>query len=70
MTMAMRTTDVTTVRTVRMPRGTAARTLPMDEGVRSLIGDGYRHEAIGSLQALALAVVASLLVSGLLWTVL
>lgn len=70
MTMVMRTTYVTMARTVRMPRGAAARTIPMDEGAKSLIGDGYRHEAIGSLQALALAVVASLLVTGLLWTVL
>ena len=67
MTMVMRTTYVTTLRTMRMPRAAAAAAIPSASGTQALIEDGFGHGAIGSFQALGLAVVASVLVTGLLW---
>lgn len=63
MAMVARATFVTTVREVRMPRGAPRH--PADAG--GLIEDGYRHRAIGSLQAFALALAASVLVTGLIY---
>lgn len=67
MTMHLRAPYVTAVRTVGMPRGDA-----MPAAVRKVfsdlpVEDGYRYKAIGSLQALALAVLAAALTTGLMW---
>ncbi len=67
MTMISGTTAGTMVREVRMPRGSAVRAPSRPARV---IEDGYRYHAVGSLQALALAIVASLVVVGLIYAVL
>jgi hypothetical protein len=70
MTMVMRTPYAPAVRNVGMPRGAAGRMAERRVDTRSLVEDGYRHQAIGGLQALGLAITASLVVTGLLWTML
>ncbi len=70
MTSVARATFRTTVRAVRMPRGAAGRAQPQSADAGGLIEEGYRHRAIGSLQALALALAASVLVTGLVYAAL
>ncbi|GJE18716.1 hypothetical protein [Methylobacterium marchantiae] len=86
MTSAIGTTDLASSGRVGMPRGSQARKLssvkPGDPanpqpvppalagGVPGRIEDGFHGADIGSLQALALAVTASILLTGLLWVVL
>lgn len=70
MTMVVKATYVTMVRELRMPRGAAARTVPQAADAGGLIENGYRHQAISSVQALALALAASALVTGLLYAAL
>ncbi|GJD35031.1 hypothetical protein [Methylobacterium aerolatum] len=60
-------TSVTVVRDVRMPRGSAVRAVPVAAGAGGVIEDGYRYRALGSLQALGLAVAASAVLTGLLF---
>lgn len=67
MTTISGTTASTMVREVRMPRGSAVRA-PSQPG--RVIEDGYRHRAVGSFQALALAIVASVTVVGLVYVAL
>lgn len=67
MTTISGTTAVTMVRKVRRPRGSAVCTLSRPTRV---IEDGTRYRTIGSLQALALAIGASLAVVGLIYTAL
>ncbi|KQT59890.1 hypothetical protein ASG52_19300 [Methylobacterium sp. Leaf456] len=59
-----------TVRAVGMPRGAGRWAPPRAANAQDTIEDGYRHESIGSLQALGLAVAASILLTGLLWVAL
>lgn len=70
MTMVVRATSVTMLREVRMPRGAAARDVTQAARAGEVIEDGSRHRAIGSVQALGLAIVASVLVTGLLYAAL
>ena len=70
MTMIVSATTVTVVREVRVPRGAAARVVPKAANGGGLIVDAHRFGAIGSLQALAMAVVASAVVTGMLYLVL
>ncbi|WP_457107405.1 hypothetical protein [Methylobacterium sp. P5_C11] len=63
MTLVLRSTHIQTVRRVRMPVGLA----PRNDAGRQVVGDGYRYRSIPSLQALALAVVASVVTPALLW---
>ncbi|SFK89591.1 hypothetical protein [Methylorubrum salsuginis] len=56
-----------TVRAVGMPRGAGRWAPPTAANAEGTIEDGYRHQSIGSLQALGLAVAASMLLTGLLW---
>lgn len=63
MTLVLRTTYVQTVRRVRAPVGLA----PLNDAGRRVVSDGYRYRSIGSLQALALALVASAVTPALLW---
>lgn len=63
MTLVLRSTTIQTVRRVRAPVMTAPRN---DAGPRVVL-DGYRYRSIGSLQALALAVMASAVTPALLW---
>ena len=63
MTLVLRTTYIRTVRRVRVPVGLAPRN---DAGQR-VVADGYRYKSIGSLQALALAIAASVVTPALLW---
>lgn len=67
MTMHVRATYVTAVRAVGMPRGNAIPAVVRAIDVEPLVEDGYRHQAIGSLQALGLAILAAVLTTGLLW---
>ncbi|MBP1179900.1 hypothetical protein [Methylobacterium sp. PvR107] len=63
MALVLRTTTITTVRRVR------AQVMPVprnDAGPR-VIADVYRYRSIGSLQALALAILASAVTPALLW---
>jgi hypothetical protein len=63
MALVLRTTTITTVRRVR------AQVMPVprnDAGPR-VISDGYRYRSIGSLQALALAILGSAVTPALLW---
>src|SRR3954468_24606418 len=71
MNMVIRTAEVSTWRSVGMPRGTAMGVLPA-ANTGPLVEDGYRHKAIGSLQALALAlaVAAAVMTTGLMWVAL
>lgn len=67
MTTISGTTAGTMVREVRMPRGSAVCALSRPTRV---IEDGTRYRTIGSLQALALAIGASLAVVGLIYAAL
>ncbi|MCC0808281.1 hypothetical protein FPV16_19045 [Methylobacterium sp. W2] len=58
------------VRSVGMPRGMAGRSASRLADTRPVAEDGYRYRAIGSFQALGLAIGASVMVTGLLWIVL
>jgi len=70
MTMHVRSTYVTAVRAVGMPRGNALPAAVRAVVREPLVEDGYRHRAIGSLQALGLAVLAAVLTTGLMWVLL
>ncbi len=86
MTLAIETAGLASSGRGRMPRRAQARKLahvkPGDltnpqpvpsalaGGVPGRIEDGFRGADIGSLQALFLAVAASILLTGLLWVVL
>ncbi|GJD77389.1 MULTISPECIES: hypothetical protein [Methylobacterium] len=63
MTLVLRTTQIRTVRRVRVPVGLA----PLNDAGRRVVTDGYRYRSIGSLQALALAIAASAVTPALLW---
>lgn len=63
MTLVLRTTTITTVRRVRVPVMPA----PRNDAGPCVVSDGYRYRSIGSLQALALAIVASAVTPALLW---
>ncbi|MHB2210842.1 hypothetical protein [Methylobacterium sp. CM6257] len=63
MTLVLRSTTIRTVRRVRAPVTLAARNDPSP----ALVADGSRYQAIGSLQALALAVAAAIVAPVLLW---
>lgn len=70
MSVVVRTTYIATERTVGMPRRPAELAIRQPANAPTLIEDGYHHQAITSLQAVALAVVASVLVTGLMWVAL
>ena len=55
MTLVLRSTDIQTVRHVRVP----VMLVPRNDADPRVVSDGYRYRSISSLQALALAVVAS-----------
>ena len=57
---------IQTVRRVRVP----VRLAPRNDAGQRVVADGYRYRSIGSLQALALAIVASAATPALLWLVL
>ncbi|UIN37336.1 hypothetical protein [Methylobacterium oryzae] len=63
MTLVLRTTQIRTVRRVRVPVELA----PLNDAGRRVVTDGYRYRSIGSLQALALAIAASAVTPALLW---
>ena len=67
MTLVLRSTYVETVRRVRVPVRERA---PRDGLGADVVTEGYRYRSIGSLQALGLAVIASLATTLLLWLVL
>ncbi|MGH1570409.1 hypothetical protein ACRAWG_06745 [Methylobacterium sp. P31] len=63
MTLVIHSTTIRTVRRVRVPVALSAR-----NDVRpALVVDGFHYQATGSLQALALAVVAAIVTPALLW---
>ncbi|MEL6063039.1 MULTISPECIES: hypothetical protein [unclassified Methylobacterium] len=66
MTLVLRSSYIQTVRRVRVPVGL----VPRNDAPPALITDAYRYKATGSLQALALAVAASIVTPVLLWLVL
>ena len=67
MTLVLRSTYFETVRRVRVP----TRPKPRNDNTGSqVIADAARYRTIGSLQALALAIAASLATPALLWLVL
>ena len=70
MTMHVRASDVTAVPAVGMPRGSARPAAVRAIGIRQVAEDGHRNGDIDSLKVLGLAIVASVILSGLLWTVL
>lgn len=67
MVTVARAVSAMTVRTVRMPRGTSLWAPPKAANAEGEIVDGYRYQAIGSLQAFGIAAAASLVLTGLLW---
>ena len=62
-------TVIVTTAFVGMAQPAAPAALRIQPG-RARIEDGYRHRPIGSLQALALAVGAALMITGLMWVAL
>ncbi len=66
MTLVVTSTYIRSVRHARLPA--TVRADDVDDS--SVVSDGYRYRSIGSLQALGLAVVASLVTPTLLWLVL
>lgn len=66
MALVLRSTYIQTVRRVRVP----VSLVPRNDRVQPLVADGCRYRSIGSLQALALAVAASIVTPALLWLVL
>lgn len=70
MTMHVRASDVTAVRGVGMPRGSARPATGRAVGRQPATEDGHRDQDNDSLMALGLAIVASAILTGLLWTVL
>jgi len=69
MNMVMSTAYVPTVRTVGMPRGAAGRMASRLVDTKPLVEDVFRFQAIGGLQALGLAITASVVLTGLLWAI-
>ncbi len=63
MALVLRSTFVTTVRRARVPVMRA----PVNDAGTRLVMDAARYRSISSLQALALAVVASAVTPALLW---
>ncbi len=63
MTLVLRTTYIRTVRRAREPVSLA----PRNDAGTWVVADGNRYRSIGSLQALALAIVASAVTPVLLW---
>ena len=63
MALVLRTTFITTVRRGRVPVMLAPKN---DAGPR-VVTDAARYRSIGSLQALALAIAASVVTPALLW---
>lgn len=63
MALVLRTTFITTVRRARVPVMLA----PTNDAGPRVVTDAARYRSIGSLQALALAVAASLVTPALLW---
>jgi hypothetical protein len=63
MTLVLRSTTIRTVQRVRVPVALSAR----NDARPALVVDGFHYQAIGSLQALALAVAAALVTPVLLW---
>lgn len=63
MTLVLRSTTIRTVERVRVPVALATRNASRP----ALVADGFHYQAIGSLQALALAVAAALVTPVLLW---
>ncbi|MGU3664006.1 hypothetical protein ACLBX9_07450 [Methylobacterium sp. A49B] len=63
MALVLRTTLITTVRSARVPVMLA----PTNDAEPRVVTDAARYLSIGSLQALALAVAASVVTPALLW---
>ncbi len=63
MALVLRTTFITTVRRARVPVMLA----PTNDSEPRVVTDAARYRSIGSLQALALAIVASVVTPALLW---
>ncbi|GJE04460.1 hypothetical protein [Methylobacterium isbiliense] len=63
MTLVLRTTSLRTMRRVRVP----LRPSPRNDVGQCFVSDGYHYRSIGSLQALGLAIAASVMTPALLW---
>ncbi|GJD32234.1 hypothetical protein PMNALOAF_3502 [Methylobacterium adhaesivum] len=70
MPLIVTSTSIRSIRHIRVPITVRADNVDVPVDVRSVVSDGHRYGSIGSLQALGLAIVASVVTCAMLWLVL